>query len=377
MRIAIDARYLGATPSPLAQYAENLVEHLSLVDDVNEYIVFIHSSFQKTLRLGDNFEVRPIGASPLSWRTLMRFHKQVERAGADALHSLFPIVPLFYKGPLIVTIHDLKPLLHREAQSDKYFFTRLFAAAVTRRIFPVAVRRATWLTTVSHATRDSLVNVFPSAFHKSVTVPSGLDPCYAAPLEDSTLALILAKYPLPERYAFYSGSVRPTKNISRLLTAFAYLRNSDDSFSDLHLVIDCPASRWLEETKRLICRLRLEDFVNIYEQVTSSERQAFYAKAKAFCFPCADEGFGFPILEAQASRVPVLAADSGALPEIAGRGALLANPDRIPSLVEGLRQILTDEDLRDDLIETGLENAKKYSWTKAAEKTRDIYNLLV
>jgi len=377
MRIAIDARYLGAIASPLGQYAENLVEHLSQVDGRNEYVVFTHSSFQRTLRVGENFEIREIGAAPLSWRTLMRFHKQVERAEAAALHSLFPIVPLFYRGPLIVTIHDLKPLLHREAQSDKYFFTRLFAAAVTRRMFPVAIRRATWLTTVSHATRDSLVNVFPSAFHKSIAVPSGLEPCYGAPLEDSTLDLVLAKYDLPQRYVFYSGSVRPTKNISRLLTAFAYLRNSDESFSDLHLVIDCPPSRWLEETRKLARRLRLEDAVDIFDGVASSERQAFHVKAKAFCFPGADEGFGFPVLEAQASGVPVLAADSGALPEIAGRGALLANPDHIPSLVEGLRQILSDEDLRKDLIETGRENARKYSWTKAAEQVRDIYNLLV
>jgi glycosyltransferase involved in cell wall biosynthesis len=377
MRIAIDARYLGAIPSPLAQYAENLVEHLALIDKENEYIVFTHSSFQKTLRAGENFQIRPVRASPLSWRTLMRFHKQVERAEADALHSLFPIVPLFYRGPLIVTIHDLKPLLHREAQSDRFFFTRLFAAAITRRIFPVAVRRATWLTAVSHTTRDSLANVFPSASHKSIVVRSGLEPCYTTALEGSTLDLVLAKYPLPERYVFYSGSVRPTKNISRLLTAFAYLRNSHDSFSDLHLVIDCPPNRWLEETKKLVRRLRLEDVVDIFEQVASSERQAFHVKAKAFCFPCADEGFGFPVLEAQASGVPVLAADSGALPEIAGRGALLANPDHIPSLVEGLRQIVSDEDLRKDLIETGRENAKKYSWTKAAEQVRDVYNLLV
>jgi glycosyltransferase involved in cell wall biosynthesis len=377
MRIAIDARFLNATPSPLAQYSENLIEHLAQVDEENEYVVFIHSSFPKTLRVGENFRVRPVRSAPISWRTLARFHKQVERAEADILHCLYPVIPLAYRGRLLVTVHDLKPLLAHEAEPNGFFLRRRLRQGMARWVFPIAVRRATWLSAISNTTREGLSKMFPEAFHKTVVTHSGLEPSYQTPLEESTLELVRTKHELPERYLFYTGSARPSKNLAKLLTAFAQFRGSEDKAVPLHLILDSPQDRWLEEAKKLARRLQLGPFVHFCGQVSDSERRALYAMAQAFCFPCKDEGFGLPILEAQASGVPVLAADSGALPEVAGRGALLVDPDRVASIVEGLRLILTSESLRRELVETGYENARKYSWKKAAEQIRDIYNLLM
>ncbi|MCX7013149.1 MAG: glycosyltransferase family 1 protein [Candidatus Sumerlaeota bacterium] len=377
MKIAIDARFLNATPSPLAQYCENLIEHLAQVDEQNRYVVFIHSSYPRTLRVGDNFEVRPLRARPLSWRTLARFQKQVERADADVLHSLYPIVPLPYRGKLLVTIHDLKPLMLDEADPERFYLTRGLSRQISRWLFPIAVRRATWLSAISNTTRDGLAELFPETFHKTVVTHSGLEPSYQAPLDSSTLELVRAQNELPEKYLFYTGSVRPSKNMARMLAAYAELRKSDERFASLYFLVDSSPSPWLEEMKRLARRLGVADVVQFLGQVADSERRALYALAQAFCFPCKNEGFGLPILEAQASGAPVVAADSGAIPEVAGRGALLFDPDDTQAIVEALRLVLTTEHLRRDLMETGRQNVERFSWRSTAEKVRDIYNYLM
>ncbi len=377
MRIAIDARYLNASHSALSQYCENLIEHLAKVDAENQYIVFIHNSFPKTLRLGDNFRVRKIWADPLSWRTLASFHTQIERSRADIAHALYPIVPLRYAGRLMVTVHDLKPYLLRETETDRLFFARQLYEWTARWMFPLAVRRAKWLAAVSNATRDALASHFPEARHKILVAQSGLEPSYLAPLEEATLELVLAKYRLPSRYILYCGGLRPSKNVPVLLEAFAQLRAADKRHADLCLALAVRPGRWLNELRRRIAALGIESVTRIYQQVADSERRAFYARAEVFCFPCCDEGFGFPVLEAQASRTPVVAARSGALPEVAGKGALLAEPGEVGSLADMLRRALVGGGEREALIEAGLRNAKRFTWTRTAEQIRDFYNMLM
>ena len=90
-----------------------------------------------------------------------------------------------------------------------------------------------------------------------------------------------------------------------------------------------------------------------------------------------EEGFGFPVLKAQLCGVPVLAADAGALPEVAGEGALLVDPDDPVQLVAMLERTLFDTALRKDLVEKGKRNAARYSWDDTARQLRQIYELLI
>lgn len=374
MRIAIDARYLNEHPSPLGQYCENLIEHLSLVDEENEYFVFTHSSFPKRLRVGQNFTIRALRSDPISLKTLYGFRRHVERVEPDLFHALYPIIPPGYSGRILVTVHDLKTLLVEQTMPGIWQVGLSLSQAFGRWMFPRSIRRADLITCVSNATRNALNNVFPGIVHRSIVIPSGLEPSYTAPLDDTTIDLVLAKHRPPKRYLFFTGSIRPSKNLPNMLTAFASLRNRDESFSTLHFLIESPPSRQLEETRRLVARLGIQSVVRFYDSIADSERRVFYDQAEALCFVCRNEGFGFPILEAQATGTPVLAADSGALPEVAGSGALLADPDRIEAIVEGMWRILTDQALREDLIASGRRNVKNFSWKKTAGNMRDLYN---
>jgi len=89
------------------------------------------------------------------------------------------------------------------------------------------------------------------------------------------------------------------------------------------------------------------------------------------------EGFGLPVLEAQAQGLPVLASTHGALPEIAGKAAILCDPDDVDSIVEGLARYFNDPALRDRMISAGYENLKRFSWEKAAQEVLNMYNHLL
>ncbi len=375
MRIAIDARYLNEHLTPLGQYCENLIEHLSLVDTENEYFIFTHVSFPKRLFVGQNFTVRAVRSHPISLATLYRLDRQLERINPRILHVLYPIVPPRYGGRVVATVHDVKTMLLDQTTRGFHQIGAHMAQAFTRWMFPRAIRRADVIACVSHATRRNLADLMPETLHRSLVIHSGLEPSYLPPLDSTTVDLVLAKHRPPKRFLYYTGPVRPAANLPNMLSAFAQLRN-DDAFSTLHFVIDSPGGRALHELQRLVGRMGLREVVRFYENIADSERRVFYDQSEALCFLARNEGFGFPILQAQATATPVLAADSGALPEIAGAGALLVDCDSIPAITEGMRRILSDEALRADLILSGQKNVKKFQWKKTAEQVRDIYNFV-
>ena len=93
-------------------------------------------------------------------------------------------------------------------------------------------------------------------------------------------------------------------------------------------------------------------------------------------FPSFYEGFGLPILEAQSLNIPILTSNTSSLPEIAGQGALLVNPYNIEEITLGINRITEDESLRNELIQKGLENIKKFSWQNSAEKLLETIHSL-
>ena len=84
------------------------------------------------------------------------------------------------------------------------------------------------------------------------------------------------------------------------------------------------------------------------------------------------EGFGIPILEAMASGVPVVCSNRTSIPEVAGDAAVLVDPENISEISNAIEKVLTDENLRADLISKGYENTKRFSWEKSAQKLHDI-----
>jgi glycosyltransferase involved in cell wall biosynthesis len=127
-------------------------------------------------------------------------------------------------------------------------------------------------------------------------------------------------------------------------------------------------SIWGEnEIQKYINGNQLRERVKILGYVPEEDLIALYSAADLFIYLSLYEGFGLPILEAQACGCPVLTSDITSCPEVAGDGAHLVDPYSVAEISDGIKEILLNEKYRQAIIKKGNENVKKFFWQKTAK----------
>ena len=121
--------------------------------------------------------------------------------------------------------------------------------------------------------------------------------------------------------------------------------------------------------------MQQDEDVVLLGRVADDELIRFYSNALAFIFPSLYEGFGIPVLEAQACGCPVISSNSSALPEVLGDSAILCNPTKENDFTKAIIRIAQDKVMSESLVRRGYENVKRFSWEKSAEYMRDIIRL--
>ena len=106
--------------------------------------------------------------------------------------------------------------------------------------------------------------------------------------------------------------------------------------------------------------------------VSDADRRALLSGAEALAYPSRYEGFGFPVLEGFAARVPVLTSNVSAMPEVAGDAAVLVDPDDVDAIAGGLDRILEDEGLREELKTAGTARLASFTWERSARATAAV-----
>ncbi|MCL2311735.1 MAG: glycosyltransferase family 4 protein [Firmicutes bacterium] len=173
---------------------------------------------------------------------------------------------------------------------------------------------------------------------------------------------------LPEKYILYVGKRSGYKNFTNLLYAFSKLAIE---YQELALV--CVGSKFNEDETNKIYSLELS---NKIKQIRCTEKELNYLYANAFCFvyPSLYEGFGIPIVEAFENSCPVICSNTSCFPEIAGEAAIYFNPESPDSIVEAIKVLLGNPELRNDFIEKGKSRSQNYSWEKFGNNVFEIYN---
>jgi len=285
----------------------------------------------------------------------------LHRIGADLVHGPVFVGPLFAPCPVVVTIHDLSfirfPHLFRPAN-------RLYLTVLTR----LSARRARRVIAVSaHAAAETaqLLGVPPGRVD---VVYHGVDPVFR-PLPPDEVASFRQHRGLPARFVLCVGTLEPRKNQTRLVEAFARIY---DGSVKLVLV---GGRGWLyDELFAKVEALGLDEAVIFPGYVMNDELPLWYNAATVLAYPSVYEGFGLPVLEAQACGTPVLTSNVSSLPEAAGDAASMVDPCDVEALAEGLNRLLTDEPLRRDLRERGLAHVKQFSWPHTARETARVYH---
>ncbi len=267
---------------------------------------------------------------------------------------------------LVVTIHDLIHWIFR-----KEFYSPL-QAAYANLLIQKALSSADRIIAVSQKTKDDLVKHLRAPESKITVIYEGVSPVFFTPSEPQERRRICDKYSLPEKFFLYVGLIKPHKNIKRLLSVFQKLREAKKI--DSHLVLVGKKDRRYSSGFEDLAQLKTGEGIHYLENVESQkELSALYASAVALVHPSLYEGFGLTILEAMASRTPVIVSNAGSLPEVAGEAGYFIDPASEDSLASALQKIEKGETLRNELVKKGLEQARKFSWQKAADQTIEVY----
>jgi alpha-1,3-rhamnosyl/mannosyltransferase len=261
------------------------------------------------------------------------------------------VIPPLYQGPAVVTVHDIAfdRMPHLMGHRDGIAF---------RSLVPRSMRRAERVLTVSEWTRADIVDRYGLEPERVVVTGGGLDPAFGH----------TGGRPDRPPYLLFVGALQPRKGPVVALEALARLP------SELHLVMVGPAKRGLDEVRRAIDRLGLRSRVELTGYVSQKELAGLYRGAACMLFPSRYEGFGLPVLEAMASGTPVVATTAGAIPEVAGRAAVLVAPGDAEALADGVHQALAN---REQLVVAGLDRARSFPWGQVADRTLGIYRELL
>jgi glycosyltransferase involved in cell wall biosynthesis len=274
--------------------------------------------------------------------------------------------------PYVVTIHDMANLFFEEERSKFWMHLRRFR-------FHRGLARASRVIAVSDATRRDVevhMRIPPDRVRRVYNAPDPgfLQPAHPAGSEEHQR--IMERYQIGYPFLLYAGNIRPHKNVPRLIEAFAVVREqlaNHPVYKDLRLVIIGDTISQYPAVRQTVIKGRVEQMVRFLGFVPFETLRCFYESAAAFVFPSRYEGFGLPPLEAMACGTPVVTSNVSSLPEVVGDAAVLVNPMNVFDIARGIRETLLDDNLRNEMIRRGREQAARFSWERTARQVLDLY----
>lgn len=290
----------------------------------------------------------------------------------------FHTLPIRRRFPLVVTIHDVIPLV----------FPKDYPVGLRGKINFVlqktALRDCKYIITDSKASKKDIIKYLKIKDEKIVVIPLAADPEFKIIRNDTSLLYIKRKYHLPDQFLLYVGDTNRVKNLPFLIEGLQQLIKLP-GLNNLKLIlvggaflkdvekINHPELESLKSVNRLIKDYRLEANIIKPGQIEIEELVAFYNLATLYIQPSIYEGFGLPVLQAFACGVPVLSSNGGSLPEIGGQSAVYFDPEDLKQFTSLVQELVENVSLRSKLSRLGLLQSAKYSWKKVAEETKLVY----
>lgn len=367
MRIGIDARAYDWTG--IGRYARNILRELAasaLQTPSLSLVVFVPRRFAREVSALPKTAVIPVRESYYSLYEQTGFLHTVRRQRVDLMHFLSFNVPVLYRRPFVVTIHDLTRFTFQGQKHHGWLHQRAYEA-----VFGSAIRHAAHVIAVSRWTALELLQRFPAVAGRLSVITEGVEEQFVPrPDAEADDGQVLESLGVRRPYLLYVGLWMRHKNLAVVLEAFRRIR--DTGFPGT-LVITGEGRAWDEDPSSMAASSGVRSSVVLPGRVSDAALVALYRRAEALLFPSLSEGFGLPPLEAMACGTPVITSSAGSLPEILGEAALFVDPRNPRELADAALVLLGDSDLRARLIRAGLERASRYTWRACATETAALY----
>ena len=275
----------------------------------------------------------------------------------DVLFCPAHTIPLIHPPKTLTTLHDIGfedyPELYDKLSLWYHKFSARLAVKKTRHIF-----------TPSEFSKERIIEVYGCDPAKIIVIHLGYDAEKFKLMDRGAVEPRLAKYDLRYKdYFLFIGRLEPKKNILNIVKAYETLDTEIPLVLAGRKVNIRDVKTYLADRPDLSSRIK---FIGYFEE---DDLALLYNGAKILVFPTLYEGFGLPIIEAQACGTPVVTSNTGSCTEIAGRGAVIVDPESPEEIAAAISQLLFDQTLREEKISAGFENIKRFSWQTCAEKT--------
>lgn len=351
VKIGVEAGCLGIKDERLKvgvyQVTFNLLQQLGKSDRKNEYLLYSFLPISKEVLSHFGKRMKNILVRPTFGWNYLALPLRLLKDKPDFFLGPSQSLPAFLPCPSIVIVHDLGyehcPEFYKDFQKLRNNTQR-------------AIGKASRIIAVSEFTKKDLRETYQISEEKISVAYEGIDPIFR-PQPQIKIA---------KPYFLFVGALKKSKNIPRILQAFAeFLRLSKKDFS----LVLAGGDLWLDkEIAPMIKKFGLKDEVKFLGFVPKKNLPGLYSGATAFVSPSLYEGFGLTLLEAMACGCPVIAANTGAQPEVIGEAGILIDPENVSEITRALIKIATDLNFRQKLIGLGLARAKKFSWKKFSEE---------
>ena len=365
MKIAFDLRRIG-NPG-IGRYMKCLVEAITAQAPEHECLLVLPPGGESMVSAPSAEKIYP-ELKYYSVREQIELPQILRRHQVDLLHSPHFLLPLFLTiarpCPAVATIHDVIYLAcPRDLPSRA---GRLYYRGMMHACSHVATR----IITDSEYSKSEIVRYLHADPGKIDVIYPGVDLGFHRVTDSAQLDAVRAKYDLDRDFILCVGIYKPRKNHAGLLRAFQRLHQNG---GDAQLVIAGPMAEGEPMLRELAAELGIAEHVVFAGFVDEPDLHALYSAARVCACPSLYEGFGFTALEAMACGAPVVCSSATSLPEVAGQGALYADPNNPEEIASQLLRVLSDDILRTSLIERGTQNLQRFNWADTARQTLAVY----
>lgn len=386
MRIGIDARTilnpeLGEAVGA-GHYTFMLIRHLLKMDadfkvGKNEYVLFFDNRVRK--KDIERFNIKGVKVRHFPFSSYRRYLPGIysefftnavfSREKLDILHSLGGVIPLSYRGKTVITESNMA--IHKFG--DMFPRYQRLSASFSRSI----LSKANTVIANSEAAKKDIADHFGIPEEKITVIYKGIDQRFFEKADQEEITRVKNKYKIKGRYFLFLSTIKPVNNLVRLTRVFAKIHQGllKDEGTPYYQMVMAGKDGWLggEEVRETAKELRINEDIILTGYIPPEDLNGIIQGADLFLFPPYYEEFGAPALEAMAGGVPVIVSKTPTLEETLGSAAIFADPIDDEAWARAVFEIMQNSKKRNDLIERGFAQAKKYSWEKTAEETLKVY----
>lgn len=358
MKVAIESDLLShSSLTGVEKYLYHLIHSLSMFGGLDLTLLCHRQIPEESLPGNINVINENFNAASGGKYFLSKIKRAKELCQYDIVHTPTVIVPFFYrrnkKPKLLMTVHDLFPALFPELSTIKksiYYRDglKLLFKCVDHFIVP------------SKSVRQGLLEYNAVRSERITVIHEGVSEKYkpkCGPKQDYLLAV---------------STIEPRKNFRRLIESFLFLKREYRIPTKLVIV----GKRGWRCDDIFCVPDEFKDSIIFKGYISDEELIALYQRAKLFIYPSLHEGFGLPVLESMACGCPVITSNLSSLPEVVGDAGILVNPHDTGEIARAIICVLQNENLTLNLIEKGLKQAKKFTWSRCAKETLNLYEMV-